>query len=248
MACMAGGARVPLSGRFFERWLLGVKRRETPAARLAHDAFRWLLKQNVPDTSLTHGAYCVLGTAYDTWTDVREMMLAKLLWEPMLRARCQQVGAGLRLMRAPYIRGHTRIFIGEGCAFSSLDVSSGRFHDKPELRFGDDCQVGYDNLFAVNERISIGSHVGISQRVVVRDSDGHPSDPARRMRGESLSKGDIAPVTVLDYAWIGRDAHVLKGVTVGAGAIVASGSVVVSDIPDGAIAMGVPARVIRRAT
>jgi acetyltransferase-like isoleucine patch superfamily enzyme len=66
--------------------------------------------------------------------------------------------------------------------------------------------------------------------------------------GESLSGDDIAPVVIHDYAWIGRDAHVLKGVTIGAGAIVASGSVVATDVPDGAIAMGVPARVIRRAT
>jgi acetyltransferase-like isoleucine patch superfamily enzyme len=38
----------------------------------------------------------------------------------------------------------------------------------------------------------------------------------------------------------------LKGVTIGAGAVVASGSVVASDIPEGALAMGVPARVIKR--
>jgi acetyltransferase-like isoleucine patch superfamily enzyme len=65
------------------------------------------------------------------------------------------------------------------------------------------------------------------------------------MRGEPLAPNDISPVTIHDYAWIGRDAHVLKGVTIGAGAIVASGSVVATDVPDGAIAMGVPARVIR---
>jgi acetyltransferase-like isoleucine patch superfamily enzyme len=38
----------------------------------------------------------------------------------------------------------------------------------------------------------------------------------------------------------------LKGVTIGRGAVVAAGSVVVSDVPDGAIAMGVPARVLKR--
>jgi acetyltransferase-like isoleucine patch superfamily enzyme len=164
----------------------------------------------------------------------------------MLRARCDRVGSRVQLLRAPYIRGHTRIVIGDDCTFSSLDIHSGRFRDRPELCIGSHCEVGYDNLFAVNERITIGDHVGISQRVVVRDSDGHPSDPERRKRGEPLRAEDLAPVAILDYAWIGRDAHVLKGVTIGAGAVVASGSVVVSDVPDGAIAMGVPARVVRR--
>jgi acetyltransferase-like isoleucine patch superfamily enzyme len=187
-----------------------------------------------------------MAVAFDAWVDAREILLAKLVWEPMLRARCERVGQGVHLTRAPYIRGHARILIGDNCSFSSLDVQSGRFCDSPELRIGNSCHVGSDNLFAVNERIAIGDHVGMSQRVVVRDSDGHPTDLARRMRGESLAPEDIAPVTIHDYAWIGRDAHVLKGVTIGAGAIVASGSVVATDVPDGAIAMGVPARIIRQ--
>jgi acetyltransferase-like isoleucine patch superfamily enzyme len=240
---MAEESRVSLTG--FDRWLLGVKRRETPAARMAHDAYVWLRGFNVPDTALTRPAYRLLGVAYDAWVDAQEILLAKLLWEPMLRARCEQVGERIHLTKAPYVRGHVRIHIGDDCSFSSLDVHSGRFRDRPELRIGSHCHVGYDSLFAVNERITVGDHVGISQRVVLRDSDGHPSDLARRMRGEPLALEDISPVTIHDYAWIGRDAHILKGVTIGAGAIVASGSVVATDVPDGAIAMGVPARVIR---
>jgi acetyltransferase-like isoleucine patch superfamily enzyme len=244
MAAMAREPSVSLNG--FDRWLLRVKRRETPAARLAHDSYLWMRSVNVPDTALTTPLYRMLGIAIDVATDAREMVLAKLLWEPLLRARCQSVGQRVLLTRAPYIRGHVRISIGDDSSFSSFDVQSGRFHDRPELRIGSDCHVGSDNLFAVNGRISIGDHVGISQRVVLRDSDGHPADPARRRRGEVLAPEDVAPVTVHDYAWIGRDAHVLKGVTIGAGAIVASGSVVATDVPDGAIAMGVPARVIRQ--
>jgi acetyltransferase-like isoleucine patch superfamily enzyme len=240
---MAEESRVSLTG--FDRWLLGVKRRETPAARMAHDAYVWLRGFNVPDTALTRPAYRILGFAHDGWVDAKEILLAKLLWEPMLRARCQRVGQRIHLTRAPYVRGHVRLHIGDDCSFSSLDVHSGRFRDRPELHIGSHCHFGYDSLFAVNERITVGDHVGISQRVVLRDSDGHPSDLGRRMRGESLAAEDIAPVTIHDYAWIGRDAHILKGVTIGAGAIVASGSVVATDVPDGAIAMGVPARVIR---
>ncbi len=241
---MAEDSRLSLSA--FDRWVLGVKRRETPAARLAHDAYRWLRGFNVPATAVTMPAYRALGVAYDAWVDTREIVLAKLLWEPILRARCERVGQRVHLTRAPYVRGHVSILIGDDCSFSSFDVHSGRFRDRPELRIGSHCHVGYDSMFAVNERITIGDRVGISQRVVVRDSDGHPSDLGRRMRGESLAPEDIAPVTIHDYAWIGRDAHVLKGVTIGAGAIVASGSVVATDVPDGAIAMGVPARIIRQ--
>ncbi len=230
----------------FDRWLLSVKRRETPAARLAHDAFSWALRFNLPDTRGLRAFYGVVGVAYDAWVDARELAAAKLLWEPMLRARCVRVGGRVHLTKAPYVRGHARITVGDDCFFSSFTVESGRFRDRPELRIGDRCHVGYDVLFSVNERITIGDAVGISQRVALQDSDGHPADPARRRRGDTLLPQDLAPVTIHDYAWIGRDAHVLKGVTIGAGAIVASGSVVATDVPDGAVAMGVPARVIHR--
>jgi acetyltransferase-like isoleucine patch superfamily enzyme len=231
----------------FDRWLLAVKRRETPAARLAHDAYRWLVGFNVPSGPKVRRAYRTIGIAYDAWLDAREMALAKLLWEPMLRARCERVGERVLLQRAPYIRGHLRIYIGDGCQFSSLDVHCGRFRDRPELIIGNHCVVGYENMFVANERITIGDHVGISQRVVIRDSDGHPTDLKRRRAGDVLRDEDIAPVTIHEYAWIGRDAHVLKGVTIGAGAIVASGSVVATDVPDGAVAMGVPARILKTA-
>jgi acetyltransferase-like isoleucine patch superfamily enzyme len=66
------------------------------------------------------------------------------------------------------------------------------------------------------------------------------------MRGEGLKPEDIAPVTFKDHAWVGRGSHILKGVTVGRGAVVAAGSVVAVDVPDGAVAMGSPARILKR--
>jgi acetyltransferase-like isoleucine patch superfamily enzyme len=230
----------------FQRWLLRVKRRESPAAKLAHDAYRALTELNVPDNAATRRLYGAVNVAWDVATDAREWAASKLLYEPMLRARASRVGARLQLSRAPYVRGHVTITIGDRCRFSSFSVSSGRFVDEPELVIGDDVTVGSSVFFSVNKRVTLESHVGVAGRVAISDSDGHPSDPERRMRGELMVEGDIASVTVREFAWIGRDAHVLKGVTIGRGAIVASGSVVATDVPDGAIAMGVPARVIRR--
>ena len=246
MAVLVEESSVPLSA--FDRWLVAVKRRETPAASLAHDAYRFLHDLHLPDVRPVRFAYRTLGLAYDAYVDGRELLLAKMLWEPMLRARCQGMGRRVSVLNAPYVRGHVRIRIGDDCYFSSFTVESGRFKDQPQLHIGSHCHVGYGTLFSVNDRVTIGDHVGISQRVAIQDSDGHPSDVLRRVRGESLGEKDLAPVTIHDYAWVGRDAHVLKGVTIGAGAIVASGSVVAGDIPDGAVAMGVPARVIRPAS
>ena len=51
---------------------------------------------------------------------------------------------------------------------------------------------------------------------------------------------------IKDNAWIGHGCHILKGVTIGEGAVVAAGSTVISDVPDGALAMGVPARMVKK--
>ena len=56
----------------------------------------------------------------------------------------------------------------------------------------------------------------------------------------------FAPVIIKDNAWIGMSAIILKGVTVGEGAIVAAGSVVTKDVPPHTIVAGVPARVIKK--
>ena len=54
-----------------DRWLLAIKRRETPAARLAHDAYRWLLRAHVPDSELLRRGYRLAGFAFDAYVDVR---------------------------------------------------------------------------------------------------------------------------------------------------------------------------------
>lgn len=230
----------------FERWVLKVKRRETPAAKMAYDAYRALLAFNLPDNAATRRVYGMVNVANDLYLEAEEWALSKLFYEPMLRAKSEKVGARLQLSSKPYVRGHARIVIGDDCTFSSFSLAAGRFGDRPELMIGNGCTVGSSVFFSVNRRVTLEDHVGIAGRVAIQDSDGHPSDPEKRMRGELMSEADIGPVTIKEYAWIGRDSHIMKGVTIGRGAIVASGSVVATDVPDGAIAMGVPARVIKR--
>lgn len=83
--------------------------------------------------------------------------------------------------------------------------------------------------------IRIGFSVAIGPEVLMRDSDNHKLD----------DRPMSAPVVIGDRVWIGARAMILKGVTIGNGAVIAAGSVVSRDIPPGALAAGVPARVIR---
>lgn len=226
--------------------LVRLKRGDTPMTRLALDAYHRLMTLNLPDTLATRAVYGSLYRGWHLWEEASEFLTGKLLFEPMVRARFHSVGARLRLTGLPYITGHPKIVIGDDCRFGRFAVASGRFLDEPTLTFGDGCTIGSDVFFSVNERITLGKRVGVAGHVSILDSDGHPSDPERRRRGDPLTPDDVEPVTIGDMVWVGRGAHVLKGVTIGEGAIVAAGSVVATDVPAGALAMGVPARVVKR--
>lgn len=85
--------------------------------------------------------------------------------------------------------------------------------------------------------VTIGEEVAIAEDVLIRDSDSHEVAGSAR---EST-----APVHIGDHVWIGARATILKGVTIGDGAIVAACSVVTRDVPARALVAGVPATVKR---
>jgi len=90
--------------------------------------------------------------------------------------------------------------------------------------------------------IRIGKQVEIASNCAFYNYD-HGMDSDRPMMTQPLaSKGGII---VGDGAWIGHGVTVLQGVSIGKGAVIAAGAVVTHDVPDNAIAAGVPARVVR---
>lgn len=90
--------------------------------------------------------------------------------------------------------------------------------------------------------ITIGRNVEIAAGCAFYPYD-HGVEAGKLIMDQPLqSKG---PITVGDGAWLGHGVTVLSGVRIGKGAVIGAGSVVIRDIPDEAIAAGVPAKVIR---
>lgn len=104
----------------------------------------------------------------------------------------------------------------------------------------------------VARSLTIGNNVNIGAGVVLIDTDCHQFDHRMRRHdaaalfsAEQLRKGiRTAPVVIEDDVWLGANAIVLKGVTIGARSIVGAGSVVTRDVPADSIVAGNPARVI----
>lgn len=91
------------------------------------------------------------------------------------------------------------------------------------------------------QEITIGAFCTFSWDVQVLDNDFHA------ITVDGVERPSVAPVRLGDRVWVGTRAVVLKGVTIGDGAVVAAGAVVSSDVPAGAVVGGVPAKVIGRA-
>lgn len=109
--------------------------------------------------------------------------------------------------------------------------------------------------------IEIGNHVKIAWGCVIYDHDSHSLSYLDRVadqeqllncypRGNMTASKDwsrvaSAPIKICDYAWLGFDVVVLKGVTIGEGAIIGARAIVTRDVPAWTIAAGNPARVVR---
>jgi len=103
--------------------------------------------------------------------------------------------------------------------------------------FGHSCTLG------VREAVTIGADCLIAEMVSIRDHDHRSATLAVPIR---LQGSDVAPVSIGNNVWIGSKATILKGVTIGNDVIIGAGAVVTRDIPAASVALGVPARVIRR--
>jgi acetyltransferase-like isoleucine patch superfamily enzyme len=83
--------------------------------------------------------------------------------------------------------------------------------------------------------VTIGERCAVSWDVLITDTDYHALD----------GTSPVAPVRIGDDVWIGAKAIILKGVTIGDGAVIAAGAVVSRDVPAGALVGGNPARELR---
>jgi len=112
-------------------------------------------------------------------------------------------------------------------------------------------------LIMAEERIQIGSHCLVSWNVGIADSDFHPLEPAQRLiDAQALApyftnrparpKLKTAPVKIADNVWIGMNAVILKGVTIGENSVVAAGSVVTKSVGPNTIVAGNPAVVVKQ--
>lgn len=110
------------------------------------------------------------------------------------------------------------------------------------IRIGSKSVLGEEITFSAYEEISIGRECVIADRVMFIDFDHVIDDVETPIRKQGLK---VRPVRIGNDVWIGYGACILRGVTVGDGAVIGTNAVVTKDVPPGAVVGGVPARVLR---
>lgn len=110
------------------------------------------------------------------------------------------------------------------------------------VRIGSKSVLGGEITFSAYEEISIGRECVIADRVMFIDFDHIVADVETAIRKQGLYS---KPVRVGNNVWIGYGAAILRGVTVGDGAVIGTNAVVTKDVPPNAIVGGSPARVLR---
>lgn len=135
-------------------------------------------------------------------------------------------GADIKL--GDYVR------IGKRCVFqgsANSSISIGR-----RVSINDGCYI--TSLFS----IEIGAGTSIGEYCSIRDYNHGFADATKSVKDQGYYGG---PIKIGENCWIGRGAIVLPNVNIGSGVVIGANSVVLDDIPDGAVAVGAPARVIR---
>ncbi len=198
-------------------------------------------------------------------------VLAHKLLNTLQRRKLRKLGSRVsiassaRLLRSFTVRflaateDRTYLTVGENCFLNASFVFEAK---TGEIRLGQRCYLGGNTSVLCRNRVTLGNDVTIAWDVTIYDHDSHSMDWRDRAKVvklfyERYGKSDCfdlidwanvgtAPIVIEDRVWIGFGATVLKGVTIGEGAIVASRSVVTHDIEPYTVVAGNPARVIRK--
>ena len=144
-----------------------------------------------------------------------------------------------------------KVSIGRGCLISGSVSTETKYS---HVLIGKNVNIGGSTIIDCVNKVTIEDDVLISYNCIIQDSDNHSSKYSLRKKDLSDWKDrghhnwEITPqkdVKICRGAWIAARVIILKGVTIGEGAIVAAGSVVTKDVAPWSVVGGNPARLIK---
>ena len=133
--------------------------------------------------------------------------------------------------------------IGPDCTLSAGMVPGQQCISDPVVKIGDRCLIGKGSGIVGHFEIVIGDDVWTGHNVYITDQNHGYEDVTRPISKQSMPERSV---TIGDGSWLGYGAVVLPGATIGKHVVVGANSVVSGVIPDYCVAVGSPAKVIKR--
>lgn len=170
-----------------------------------------------------------------------------------LKKEFKSCGVNTKIDRPLTLRGGKYISIGENVLIGRHIVMTVWNIDnagkEPELVIGDGVELGDHSHITCANKIVISSGVLTGKRILITDNS-HGSITLEQLRVAPKSRPVISKggVFIGKNVWIGEKASIMPGVTIGEGSIIGANSVVTSDIPPYSVAVGTPARIVKRLT
>jgi maltose O-acetyltransferase len=158
---------------------------------------------------------------------------------PYWHLRSAEKGRMVSVQGKPFIRNKGKIILGNRVRIWSIFQQV-----KLSVRRGGILVVGNNSRIngvhiAVKREVRIGNNVRIAPYVLIMDSDFHD------VNNHFSEEGKTDAVIIHDNVWIATKATILKGVTIGEGAVIGACSLVIKDVPPYTVVGGVPAKVIK---
>lgn len=127
-------------------------------------------------------------------------------------------------------------------------------YNNGKIYIGKWAKIGHNSTILCTNKVSIGNDTAIATGVMIIDNNTHPINPDDRRYMRHTPHGsyerkslhaDSKPIIIGENVWIGTNARINKGVTIGDNSIIAAGSIVTKDVPANAIAAGNPAKIVK---
>ena len=150
------------------------------------------------------------------------------------RGRGSKIYSSVRMDTPPY----RKFSLGKRSVVESFSCINNAVGD---VVIGDYTRIGIHNT--IIGPVTIGSHVNLAQGITVTALNHNFEDTNERIDLQGIT---TKQVIINDDVWIGANAVILPGVTIGRHAVVAAGAVVTTDVPENTVVGGVPAKIIKR--
>ena len=149
-----------------------------------------------------------------------------------------RIGSNFKIINLKSIKIGKGVNIGSNCIINCYENDR-----KTHLKIGDNVSIGRDFQLNAYKDVSIGSNVVIADRVYISDATHNKEDIFSPIINQGTSF--VSQVAIKDGAWIGINACILPGVSIGRNSVIAANSVVTKDVLDNEIVGGIPAKKIK---